>query len=226
MYRFVFLVGVLLPCTGWGMHIRTNVEILAFSQDGAAALLEKGEFGPEGGGALSYVLVSAKAAHRLEVTVSSDFSPGDGSRPQRVDVKTCQSALRRLGKVLAEAGVAGVVTHPERCSKRGRLVEVSPKKKEEVEASCFRGDADLRLGGLVLRATGTDLVLERDGAPTVVLNRAALRGKGKLGAVLSPSRRLLVVLRVTADETVAEHVFVSADGTLESLARIDDSPVP
>jgi hypothetical protein len=108
------------------MSIRTERALLARGAAGAA-LYEIREFGPEGGGALSY-RVELRAADRktnrpreqLDFKVSSDFSPGGTEQPQTVSAAVCAERLAGLGAAVAEHKIPGVTLHPERCKQENR----------------------------------------------------------------------------------------------------------
>src|SRR5690242_6914333 len=106
---------VLLAGSSAAMHIRTEVSVLAWSRDGQSVLLDEIADGPEGGGAHSLALVTTAAPHIVRFALSSDFSPGDGSRPQRITVAACTQAARKLaGRAKAFPGLR---IQPERCKK-------------------------------------------------------------------------------------------------------------
>jgi hypothetical protein len=52
--------------------------------------------------------------------VSSDFSPGNGSRPQTVSPETCRQRLATLGAEIATRKILGVTIHPEACQTPSR----------------------------------------------------------------------------------------------------------
>lgn len=108
------------------MGVRKDSTLLARSGDGAA-LFEVREHGPEGGGALSYRVEGKRRSAAIEFLVSSDFSPGDGSRPQRVSANECEQRVTALGAELTRRKIASVTVHPENCraKDRGGLVVVA-----------------------------------------------------------------------------------------------------
>jgi hypothetical protein len=56
----------------------------------------------------------------VEFLVSSDFSPGDGSQPQRVSVKECEQRVAALDAEVARRKIRGVAVHPEQCRAKDR----------------------------------------------------------------------------------------------------------
>src|SRR4051794_30285101 len=103
------------------MHLRSQARLLAWSDDGARALVATEVGGPEGGGSLDYaVLGGPTPGERFEV--SSDFSNG-AERKQAVGADLCRARAAGLARALA--GFAGVTVHPEACAAaRAGLVEV------------------------------------------------------------------------------------------------------
>lgn len=82
------------------MSIRVSRRPLAWSVDGSKLLAVEVQDGPEGGGSLTYLVVSASAPHYLRFEVSSDFSPGGGGTPQKISSKACRAAMARLARLV------------------------------------------------------------------------------------------------------------------------------
>ena len=101
------------------MSIRENKTPLARSADGAV-LYEIRSDGPEGGGSLTYRVQGKSPSDRADFLLSSDFSPGDGSRPQVVSPEICRQRLGALGAELTRRKIAGVTLHPEGCRAESR----------------------------------------------------------------------------------------------------------
>ncbi len=111
------------------MGIENETTILARAA-GGPALVEIRARGPEGGGALTYRVEDKAHREAVDFLVSSDFSPGNGSRPQTVPAKDCEKRLSALGAEIAKRKIPGVTLRPERCQTRSRdgLVVVSPSQ--------------------------------------------------------------------------------------------------
>lgn len=92
--------------TARAMCSRTSFSVLAWSPAGTAVLLEQRQDGPEGGGALSYVVFDFEGNQGRTFSVSSDFSPGDGSTPQTVTAAACRQNLGAANALLKELGFA------------------------------------------------------------------------------------------------------------------------
>jgi len=120
-------IGRLLPAVliaggataAFAMSIRESKTPLARSADGAT-LTEVRAHGPEGGGSLTYRVQGKSARDVVDFLMSSDLSPGDGSRPQTVPPETCRQRVAALGTELAKRKIAGVTLHPEACSSESR----------------------------------------------------------------------------------------------------------
>jgi hypothetical protein len=116
---YVHVCVALAGGSATAMHVRTDRRLLARAADGAA-LYEVRERGPEGGGALSYRLEGKRSGDAAVFLVSSNFSPGDGSRPQRVSARDCEQRIAALGSELARRKIPGVTVRPERCRQASR----------------------------------------------------------------------------------------------------------
>jgi hypothetical protein len=115
----LLLLLVLAGHGAWAMGVRTSKRELARAADGAA-LLEVRELGPEGGGALSYCVEGKASADVVTFLVSSNFSPGGSSRPQRVSAAVCEQRIAALGAELSRRKITGVTLRPARCKTEGR----------------------------------------------------------------------------------------------------------
>ncbi len=106
------------------MHISVTVEVAALSADGGAALLVRGGHGPEGGGSLGYEVVGR--GDGFAGTVSSTYSPGDGSEPEVVAAAACRAVARRLAELTAD--FPGVSVRPGACGgDRRAVVTLAPE---------------------------------------------------------------------------------------------------
>jgi hypothetical protein len=116
------LVAALIVCgpaAVLGMNIRTSRTLLARSPAGAT-LYEVREAGPEGGGSLTYRVEGQAPGDAVDFVVSSNFSPGNGTRPQRVSPGACRERLAALGAEITKRKIPGVTIHPEACQTPGR----------------------------------------------------------------------------------------------------------
>ena len=111
------LLAAAIVCGAHGafaMGIRESRTQLACAPGGSTLYEVRGD-GPEGGGSLGYRVQGKAAADRVDFLVSSDFSPGDGSRPQTVSSEICAQRLDALAAELAKRKFAGVTVHAEAC---------------------------------------------------------------------------------------------------------------
>jgi len=102
------------PAVVLGMHVRTSRTQIARSPDGAT-LSEIREDGPEGGGALTYRVQGKTPGDTVDFVVSSNFSPGNGSRPQTVSPEMCRQRLDALVAELVRRKIPGVRVHQGAC---------------------------------------------------------------------------------------------------------------
>jgi hypothetical protein len=137
------------------MHITSTVEVIAFSSDGAAALVARREDGPEGGGSLSFVLVG----RGVSGTLTSTFSPGDGSTPETVSAAACRAVANALAA--ATADFVGVSVQPRACAQdRTTVVRAAPEARRAVAAARAGVSADRwKVTGDTATADGVALVL-------------------------------------------------------------------
>ncbi|HSY41920.1 MAG TPA: hypothetical protein VLA79_20425 [Polyangia bacterium] len=117
-------LSVLLIACGtsaaFAMGIQVNRTPLARSADGATLYEVRGQ-GPEGGGSLSYRVEGPRPGDSADFLVSSDLSPGDGSRPQSVSAEACRQRLAALAGKLVKQKIVGVTLHPEGCQANRRV---------------------------------------------------------------------------------------------------------
>jgi len=193
-------VGVVVVSTAaMAMSIRSSTSVLAWSKDGDAALLAVDEDGPEGGGSLRYVLISAGEPTRTEALVSSDFSPGGPSRPQRVSEAACREAVTALGKAMG-GRFDGVALEVSGCGAHRQVVTVSEEQRQRT--------ADLARARppFAVKVEGPVLIGTRDGQEVL---RAEVRGKPKV--LVGPGAKLVLVLAKDEHSTWLAQAF-SLDG--------------
>jgi hypothetical protein len=141
------------------MMITANFELSAWSGDGGSALVRILEQGPEGGGALSYLVVNAAGSRRY--VLSSDLSPGDGSTPQSISEKACRATAKELATRLASFD--GVAVRADRCGgDRADVVKVDETQAARVARS-------FAPAGTVVTRIGKTLKIARDGQKTEVV---------------------------------------------------------
>jgi len=104
----------------FAMGVQESKTPLARSADGATLYEVRGQ-GPEGGGSLAYRLQGPAPGRSADFVVSSDLSPGDGSRPQSVSADVCRQRLAALAVELAKRKIVGVTLHPEECRTNRRV---------------------------------------------------------------------------------------------------------
>lgn len=151
---------LLAPAVVLAMHSTTRQSLLAFSDDGLAALVETTQHGPEGGGSTSLAIIAARAPFRLEFSMSSDFSPGGSSRPQRVSTADCQRAAGDLAAALRKLQFSGVEVNPAVCSAahgRSGFVQVDDVHAKQVEDAWLSG-AELEAARKTAKAGPKDRV--------------------------------------------------------------------
>jgi len=122
-------VATLIACGApavFAMGIRESKQQLARSANGAAALYEIRGHGPEGGGALTYRVQGKTARGAVDFVVSSDYGPGDGSRPETVSPEVCRQRVESLAAEIAMRKILGVTVHPEACASKSRDGVVVP----------------------------------------------------------------------------------------------------
>jgi hypothetical protein len=201
MLRFVSVSLALVfgPLSASAMRITTNVHLLGWSEDGRSALLFEARFGPEGGGAFAYLVVSASAPTRSRFEYSSDFSPGDGSRPQRVSAAACRELVSALAALLQKKGFSGVSAQPAGCDgRRSSLIRIPDEQGAGPPSSSPRE-------GWRLSREDEGVILSRPNGAKQVLEVKVQYPVGQL----SPSERLLIVLARSSEDTLLAAVFAS-----------------
>ncbi len=216
----VLLLSFIYSGGAEAMSIRTSRRPLAWSVDGSKLLAVEIQDGPEGGGSLTYLVVSASAPHYLRFDVSSDFSPGGGGTPQKITSKACRSALSKLARLVTRRQFPGVELAVGRCARKDRvdLVRVADKQRAAFEATAFNGTGTLTLGDLTLKLTLNAATL---GQATVTLGSWPMKPPAdvtveELEAWLEPGRRMLLV----ASAGGLQLVLASPTGDLAKLMPI------
>ena len=194
---FVLAALCLLPAPARAMRIRSSVTLLAWSGDGESLLLLKQEHGPEGGGSSTYLVVGTRPPRAVSATVSSDFSPGDGSTPEQVPVKACEQGLRQVERALRKLGIKGVAVQVKRCASKGRTGLVTPKTATPRDA---------------LAVTSGKIV-----AVGLKQGKVAVSGPGGTEALLSPSKKVVLVLKEMDGDRVLEGIYRRSGASFERV---------
>ena len=127
---FVVAIVVMICGDAQALSVRHHFRLVAWSSDGASALVSISARGPERGGSMSYRVISAAGDPDLEIMVSNRMSPGDGSTPQQVSKKQCVRQLRKLRTVLRRLKFEGVQTRPRGCSQNPRCAAVCSQAQQ------------------------------------------------------------------------------------------------
>lgn len=215
-----FLLSFLYCAAAEAMSIRVERRPLAWSVDGSKLLAVEIQDGPEGGGSLTYIVVSASAPHYLRFDVSSDFSPGGGGTPQKISSKDCRAAMGRLAKLVTRRQFPGLKLDVGRCARKDRveLVRIPDKQREAFEATAFAGTGALTLGDLTLKLTLNAATLTQ---ATITLGSWPIKPPpdvtvAELEAWLEPGHRMLLV----ASTAGLQLVLASPTGDLGKLTPI------
>jgi hypothetical protein len=189
----ILLFGLALtPAAARALCVDTVYSVLAFSPDGDSVLLEERAHGPEGGGSLAYLLLSATAPTATRFSVSSNFSPGDGSEPESVSTAQLQKTLRALAEAVKRKKLAGVQVTAANAS-RVDMVRLQPSAARGTGLAVARGE--LVGGGLRISLKGNALtVSDRSGSQALRLWAPLDSIKG-LSASMAAQGKLLVLAR-------------------------------
>lgn len=216
----ILLLSFIYGAAAEAMSIRISRRPLAWSVDGSKLLAVEVQDGPEGGGSLTYIVVSSSAPHYLRFDVSSDFSPGGGGTPQTITSKACKAAMSKLGKLVTRRQFPGLKLEVGRCARKGRvdLVRVPDKQREAFDATSFNGVGTLTLGDLTLKLTLNAATLSQ---ATVTLGSWPMKPPAEvtveeLEVWLEPGHHMLLV----ASEGGLQLVLGSPTGDLAKLTPI------
>lgn len=94
------LVVLLMSLKSFAMCVSKSFDVLDWNLKGDAVLINKTSHGPEGGGDKSYLIIDFTKKEKNVYTLSSNFSPGDGSKPERVTVSECKERVEKVNEIL------------------------------------------------------------------------------------------------------------------------------
>jgi hypothetical protein len=201
MRRLALATAALAAATAVAMHITTVSRVMAWSRDGVSALISDDAHGPEGGGSEGVRVVCGGPS--VNAKLSSDFSPGGSSRPQRISEDECRASVQEVANAVARRGFDGVTASPEGCKKRQSMVTSSSNVGQSLPS------------GWKLTMRGTTLLIsEKDKVVLEVPNAARAR--------VSPTAKTLVVFSEEYGQPVftgawtrdAKGVFVQCENSL------------
>jgi hypothetical protein len=202
------------------MSMNTRLTPLAFNDEGTAVLVRADVNGPEGGGQQSFEIWASTAPYRTSVTVSSDLSPGNGSKPQTVTAEACATALKELDGGLRAHGFKGVSVHADRCAKRHDLVSVDAKHTKDVGEARFKAKGNaLAHEGIEVRFRGKELAFYRDESKMCALMQPKRETPTELSVWGAKGGKLVYVIetRSSGDMGLLGMCGADADGKLQLL---------
>ena len=161
--RLFTFVGLLWVSSASAMGITQDESLFAWSSDGAAALLAVRAHGPEGGGSFAWRIIGPRSDQTF--VVSSDFSPGGPTRPQRISGAACSKTLVSLQETLEALHFDKVETRPRGCKEKARdlTLRVTKAHSEGVHDSFSRTPPPIQglaQGDAVRTAVASSLVLQ------------------------------------------------------------------
>jgi hypothetical protein len=187
MIRLLFF----LCANAHAMHNEYSLSLLAWSEDGSAALFERSDRGPEGGGMLAYLVVADDGSAHTFVA-SRDFSPGGGDRAswQKVSVADCKKRMSALaGRLRSFKGVSvradkceGVHREPVVVSATARAAAQKSigsakilKNQLELDGKSLKLEGAPAANGEIARSPKLAIVLSDDGQLNGLVALPALR---------------------------------------------------
>ena len=196
------------------------------SKDGKSVLLEEEQHGPEGGGSLTYHLISGGEEEdktQLSFKISQNFSPGGGapSSWQKISNEQCSKCLKNLQKVLMDRGFHGIKTHPENC-KQSREALITFDDLNGIKTTEFKdaGPKNLVYGDLTLMFTPEEILLIKDNKvlKTWMHSRP---DASSFQAWKSPKGHLMVILMHTTYSSFIQGVYFSPSGDVKDYELLD-----
>ncbi len=191
---FAVVIAV-ATCTD-ALAMRHHLKLLAWSSDGASALLANKVRDREGGGALGYRVIRADGKTDLRLEVSKLTNPGAGSKRQRVTRKRCLRRLGQLRSTLRRLRFRGVGVVASACAgkERSGLVEIDDKTRAAVAASWLkRARSKSPSGGLVVDLQDHHVTVRLRGRLLFKSSRKVARVRRVRGAKSASSRMMVIV---------------------------------
>lgn len=203
------------------MHVRHELTPIAFSDDGAHVLVQVYARGPEGGGSEAFEILSALPPNRAHFEVSSNFSPGDGSRPQKISTAACTQALRDLDRALKARGFREVAVQLDGCKSRGGgYVKTSRPGEDLAHLADWKpaNDGSFERDGYRVRRKHGALVVDKGGADLCTM-KTDLHDVSELRVAGPKPTRLVVVFASYAygDSALVGLCGAGPDGKLQPL---------
>lgn len=189
MRALITLIALSIGAPAWAQDAPTHrAELIAWSSDGATALVTEVITTPNGGGERAIRLLSQRSPRRV---VLSRVSDPDAKTPQKISERSCTQRLKSLDKVLKKRGFSDV-TVDATCADRAKLLSVSDAQKAKTADTWFSGEGlslsrdDLEIGltGNVLSLTTNSVsVGSWSSTPQPLQLRAAISATGQLAVV-------------------------------------------
>lgn len=133
MNKFLFVIIYFFSFNLGAMCVGKSYDVLLWNSSSNASLVRVNESGPEGGGAIRYLLIDFAQSKVRNFLVSSDFSPGGSETPQHVTSGECQKVVNELFQALKKLNFtidSENLRVFECLSNRSRIVNLVPLEKK------------------------------------------------------------------------------------------------
>lgn len=128
------LVGFVAAPSAQALCVSKHYEVRAWNRDATAVLIERGSHGPEGGGEKAFLIVDFSGTSFPAQVLSSNFSPGNGSAPQRISKTHCREVVTKTNEALTKLGFEAKLS-PKGCGTDSRtgLLPAKPAKETPLQ---------------------------------------------------------------------------------------------
>lgn len=215
MLAIVLIAAGILPCKA--LHSRCRISVAAWSTSGLSVLLHERVDGPEGGGSSTYWILDETGEQSSRWQVSSDFSPGNGSTPERISEKECRRCVEEMRRELEKRELGIMVdVNPAGCEKdrRGEVVRLLPHRPDH-------RDSPWRVAAGPCRQ-----LLIRTARDTAVLPGVMAEPEVAYGVSVGPGGRMVVVIGRGERGTVLVGAWRCRGGDVTRARPIESSFAP
>lgn len=189
--RACIIITLICLCSpAWGQDAPTHrAELIAWSSDGASALISEVVTNPDGSGERAIRLLSKRSPKRV---VLSKIANANAKKPQKVSERSCIQRMKGLKATVDKRGFSDL-TFDLNCADRANLVTAGEALKAKTADTWFSGEGlALDRGSLELSLKDNVLVLASQGSP--VASWANTPQPLQLKAAMASTGRLVIIL--------------------------------
>jgi len=193
--KFLLIIFIIFSCFFeiFSMGLTSNFRLLTWSEDGRYAFIENSVDGPEGGGEIIFYIIGGDNFVTEKYLLSNNLSPGDGSRPERVNEIQYWIELKKLNESLKAKKFLNIKVKAQFSDKRYNSIIID-NKKIKIKEGVFKKSFNTYIyQDIALTVNKKDLELEFKNKKVKTIDNALFNENSNLNLFISPTGKMIIV---------------------------------